>query len=126
MKFENCSVYFKGMIGYVMFECKWVEIEVKPYAQYPSAIHVTFLRKRKRKPEGFVQGYRPNVVVASGHGLPSPDDGIVPVSSNGQVSVSRSRYSSCDPQWDADFQSQVVPKLEVLFNGHGFNTLVAA
>lgn len=121
MKFQNCTLYHNGFLGFSAIECKEVEIKIGKYAQYPSAVHVTFVPKGKRKARGFVQGYEPSVVVAAGYGNPDPQN-MVPVSSDGVVTVTRSKYSSCDSRWTSDFQAEILPNLEVLFNAIGHNS----
>ncbi len=121
MKFQNCTLYHNGMLGFSAIECKEVSIVIGKYAQYPSAVHVTFVPKGKRKDRGFVQTFEPSVVVAAGFGNPDPQN-MVPISNDGVVAVSRSKYSSCDSRWISDFQAEILPKLEVLFNAIGHNS----
>ena len=119
-KYENCTIYYQGSFGfgYNKLECKWVEIEIGKYAQYGAAVHVKLLQKGKRKPVGFVQTYKPSLVVVLGHGQPDVEDKMVKID---EIS-SRSKYSSCDPRWESDFLAWAKDNLQVVENYHGWNS----
>lgn len=122
---QNCTVYAVGSMGmgYHRTECKWLRVGIGKYAQYSSAVHISFLEKGKRKPRGFVQSYKPNAVVAAGHGLPEPPSPFTaPVDGGNGVSVSRSRHSSFGEGWKAEFDADILPALNVILNFEGHNS----
>lgn len=81
---------------------------VGPYAQYPSAVAFHFIGKGQRKVRGTVQTSGPSLLVLEGHGHPDPDKGFIELpSSTPEVSASRSRYMSCDPRWQSDFDAMI-------------------
>jgi len=119
-RFENCSMYRagNGWGSYHLIKCKWIEVEIVEYAQYPSALKVSFLEKGKRKPVGFMMSYKPSLVIAKGWECPEPPSMWAP---SDDPYVKASKYSSCDPGWERDFNKEVIPKIEVLANYHGHN-----
>ena len=56
---------------------------------------------------GFVQAYGPSLVVLEGWGHLNPDGMWVEERVMGDVTTSESRYSSCDPRWQSDFDSKL-------------------
>lgn len=122
-KHENCTMYTSGefMGNYQAYKCKWVEIEIAPYAQYSRAIHVRFLEKGKRNPRSFVQTYKPSLVIAQGWNAPAPANPFVTVSETAALTVQTTKYRSFDEGWKNDFTTQVLPNLTVLADFHGHN-----
>lgn len=122
-RFENVTLYFSGESfgNYHRILCKYVEIEIKPWAQYPSAVHFRYLEKGKRKLRGFVQSYRPSLIVAEGHNTPKPASMFGDEMPAGEgVTIARARHSSCGAGWRDDFNRDIKPQLTILadFDGH--------
>ncbi len=97
-----------GMFGITRYEAKLVAHGTKPYAQYEAAPFVHFVEKGKRTTRGIVQGYAPFILILDGHGHPEPDEGFVDADiSNTGMTCRRSRYASCDPRYQTDFNSLI-------------------
>lgn len=108
--FKDATVYYQGEMGMGVrpIVCKSVTITTGvKYAQYNDAIRVQFLEKGKRKERAFMLTYRPWLRIVATKDAISPDASLVPVSANASVSVSRSRYMSCDPRWQTDFENKL-------------------
>ena len=70
----KATLYFINDWGMkITREVKDLEIEVKPYAQFPHALAVTFVDRGKRKRRGFWQTSYPSLVVLKGWGHPEYD-----------------------------------------------------
>ncbi len=121
-------------MGVVKIEATRFEVEVRPFAQYPSGVYVEFLPKGKRKMRTLVQGYKPSLLVLDGWGHPDPDSAFMPPVERGNgVSVQHGRYSACDPRWQGDFDAKMsayleTPNVYVLhdFRGHNANETPAS
>ncbi len=100
-RFENVTLFHEGMFGFNKVECRWVEVEVRPYAQYAEAVHVRFVEKGKRKVHGFVcAGLDGHFAILAGYGHPS----LGPSAFVRKDEVSTvSRWASCDPRWAMGF-----------------------
>lgn len=117
---QASTLYFKGGYGISKTEAREILIETGPYAQYNSAVFVTFIPKGGRTPRSFVQTFRPDLVVLPGWGHFSPDDSMLPAEDAGNgVSISKGRYTSCDPRWASDFGG----KLSAYLSAKGVGTL---
>lgn len=103
-------MYVKGeFLGNIIkIEATEATIEIKPYAQYPNAVHVTFRKPRQRKDRGFVQSYRPSLLVLDGWGHPDPASPWKPISEG----CSESKYMSCDERWQSDFDAAIEAYIE--------------
>lgn len=109
----NATIYFQGGYGMVKMEVSKLSVELKPYAQYDKAVHVEFVPRGKRKARGFVQSYRPSLLVLEGWGHPDPDSAFLPPTDQGDgVATLVGRYSSCDPRWQGDFDAKMKAYLE--------------
>lgn len=107
------TLYYTGMFGVRKMEATVCEVEVKPYAQYNDAVHVKYVEKGKRKVQGFVQGYKPSLLVLEGWGHPDPASMFNDPTLSPSGVVSRmSSYASCDPRWQSDFDAQMGKYLE--------------
>jgi len=124
--FENCTLYWQGGFGYGSAKVKWVKIRIGQYAQYPAAVHIEYLEKGKRKPRGFVQTYKPSLVIAEGHDNPEPPSFLGDYKAEGDgVMVAQSRHSSCSSGWKDDFETETLPQLNVLASFSGHNSMGA-
>ncbi len=88
-------------------EARLVDHGRRKYAQYSSAPFVHFIPKRKRKVRQYVEGYKPYALILAGWGHPDPASAFVPVSNDGKVEVSQSRYTLFDDRWDTDFDAKI-------------------
>ena len=107
---RKVTVYSKGGMGNIVrTECREVEVERAPYAQYRGAIHVRLTPKGKRNRRGFVETYESDLLVLEGHGHPAPEGlfGEAQVDANTGLAVSRSHYSAFDPRWASDFAEMI-------------------
>lgn len=85
-----------------------------PYAQYTAVPYVDYTPVGKRKPLRMrMNGFQPFLLVLHGHGHPAPEDSFNPseTSASGLI-VSSTRYSSCDPRWETDFNTKINPLLD--------------
>lgn len=107
MSFQDCLVQTQGAFGVRSIHCKAVTIEVKPYAQYPKALAISFLEKGKRKPTGFwaTPPYGKALVLPV---IPAaqPKSGLDTKVENG-FTVQESRYGSFDPRYFTDHIQQL-------------------
>lgn len=131
IKTGKVTIYHRGMLGYRKVEAKQAEINVIRYAQYPRAVEITFRKPRQRNDRGFVETYRPSVVVLEGWGHFSPADAFTAPEDRGAVIVSQARHSSCSPAWDDEFSAALAAYLErsgakVVADFRGFNTSATA
>ena len=109
----KATLYLPGGFGWHRHEVRDVRVEVGPYAQHARAYFLTFTPKGARKPRSVVYGYKPRGLVCAGHGLPEMADALATVSSDGDITVRRSRHMSCSPAWDDEARAALanVPRL---------------
>lgn len=105
MEKRKVTIYIEGMFGFSHVEASACEVEVRPYAQYPRAVHLTFIPKGARKPRGTVKyphGDRTGagVVMLEGWGHP---ENLVEVFRRVDENGGITRYLSCDPRWATEF-----------------------
>lgn len=98
----KATLYTTSAFGLVKTEVNTISVAEKPYAQYTAALEHRYVPKGKRKPCGFVKGYKPYTVVVLGHGHPNPADPFTPVKNEGGIKVSKSRASSFDESWEVE------------------------
>jgi hypothetical protein len=65
---DKGTLYVHGPFGFTKVEAKDIRVDVKPYAQYSHAVHVTYIPKGKQKARGHVDTYKPTLIVLSGWG----------------------------------------------------------
>jgi hypothetical protein len=88
-------------------EVRWIEWIDRPYAQYPHAIHVTFVPKGARRARTFVQHGRnwPFVVVA-GWNVPNlTSDQFKTLYDTPDVTVREGRHTAFSPAWQEEFDA---------------------
>jgi hypothetical protein len=102
---NKSTIYFKSGFGNIVkLEVKLLGHGTKKYAQYSAAPFVQYIKKRARKPTGFIQTYRPNIVIVDGWGHPEPDSMFLePEISSTGLAVSKGRYTAFDESWQNDF-----------------------
>ena len=118
----KCTVYFKGGLGIVAMRCTKVAVKSGRFAQYSDALFVTYRETRKRKDRTMTQTYAPSVLVVEGHDAPAPDDVWGSHEVTPTATISRGRYSSCDPRWQSDFDAMIdaaiaAGSVKVVFDG---------
>lgn len=112
----KATLYFRGeFFGNInKVEVREVETFRAAYAQYPAAPHAVFVPKGKRTKRGVVQGYKPSLVILEGWGHVDPatflgepeEDKVV------GLTVTKSRYSACAPEWETEFNAALSAYLE--------------
>lgn len=108
MKPENLfTVYTNGVFGVSKQEVKLLDFGTKKYAQYNNAVFVHFIKKGKRKPEGFVKGYKPYMLILEGINHPEPADAFGPVQVKGDLETKMTRFSSFDDRYLTEFDEKI-------------------
>ena len=104
LKWDKATICTLGAFGGSVREVRLLEVQVKKMAQYPSAIHYTYIEKGKRRRTGFVQGHAPNLVVFAGwgHAIRFPD-ALVGTRPNSRVS----RFSSFAKEYGVEFSEAI-------------------
>lgn len=123
---KKCTVYYKGGMGIVRKVVKRVEVECGKYAQFNNALFVTYREPRQRRDRCFTQTDFPSLLIVEGVDTPEPASMWGSHSTRGGVTTSRSRYSSCDPRWQSDFDGMIdaeiaAGNLKVVFDGRKNN-----
>ena len=127
--FENVTIYTQGGFGITRTDVKTLTIETTKWAQYPSALKVTFKQPRQRNMRGMYLTYAPFLVVVRREDAIDPDDAFLPAQPGATpgVSIARGRYSACDPRWTSDFAAKLAARgIEPLFSAEGHDTMAAA
>ena len=106
------TIYYRGGLGINAIEAKLINHGRRPYAQYAAAPFVTFTAKRKRKPSQLCDGSSMNLLIVAGWNQPAPDSMFLAPKAGGSpgVTVSRGRYSACDPRWASDFNEMIAAR----------------
>ena len=105
------TIYYSGMLGIRAIEAKLIDHGRRKYAKYDAAPFVEFLAKRKRKPARLCDGSSMNLLIVAGWDQPAPDSMfLAPEASESGVTVSRGRYSACDPRWASDFNEMIAAR----------------
>jgi hypothetical protein len=97
---DKATIYVSSAFGWDTIEAHDVLIEVGSYAQYPSALHVSFRLPRKRKRKGFVRTDH-KLVVIDGWGHPPLVKDAFDATEDGCTS---SRYSSFSAAYTVEFR----------------------
>lgn len=115
----------RSMLGaIVVHEVRDVRFRIEPWAQYASTLVVSFVPKGARKRRMVRLDYDPFCVVFTGE-TPKQTAMTEPESCGG-VSVSRSRFLSCSPEWANEWRANFVAavragKAQVEFDATGWN-----
>lgn len=96
--------------GFGRVEAREVTIEERPYAQYPTALHVTFMPKGARRERGFVcAGINSGFVVLAGWGHPDLTGDIYgPENAHGSRHGRHTAFSSA---WMTEFRARLAAHL---------------
>lgn len=115
----------RSMLGsIVVHEVRDVRFRIEPWAQYASTLVVSFVPKGARKRRMIRLDYDPLCIVFQGD-VPAQVALTAP-SSEGGVTVSRSRFTSCDPAWADEWRANFVAaiasgKASIEFDAMGWN-----
>lgn len=107
----RATFYVQGGLGAVVAtEVSSWSVEVTPYAQHAASVKLTYTKRGCRKAQA-VRYCDPSLLVVEGWGAPAP-----PSAYKGDSGSEASRYLSCDPRWQRDFDAVVAaaPGLKVL------------
>ena len=77
------------------------------YAQYDAAPFVRYVPMGKRKPVGFVKGYKPYLLIVEGWNAPEPGGMFAEPEHKDGVTVKQSRYACFDDQYKQDFDALI-------------------
>lgn len=122
--FTNVTLYDHSSFGISRIDCRIVAIRIGPCAQYPSAVHLTYVPKGKRTPRQTVKTYAPYLLLVPTKNAIDPDASLVTTSSDDSGTTSVSRYLSCDPRWRTDFDAALLQaNMPILADYRGFNTM---
>ena len=112
--FGKATIYRAGgFMGIAKTEVREGSILMQPYAQYPEAAVVRYIKPRARRNLGFT--VTPNhdgsgifLLVLEGWDHPEPDSmfGEAQTSEAG-LEFREGRYSMCDPRWESDFNTMI-------------------
>lgn len=120
-QFDRVTIYLRGefMGNISRIDCRAVDLNSGPYAQYNNALFCTFLQKGKRKPQGLALTYKPFLVIVPTHEAIEPDSMLGPRDESG---CAMSRYSGHSDGWESDFrQALEASNATVLFDAAGWN-----
>ncbi|CTQ45718.1 hypothetical protein [Roseibium aggregatum] len=122
----KATLITKGGLGNVVVKHVWLlRHSREKWAQYNSAVKISYVRKGARKARGMVYSYAPYVILIDGW-QDIPSQAIFGASKPGNtpnVTVSSARYSSFDEGWSRDFESAIdLSKFKVLADFRDINT----
>lgn len=134
VKLEKATLCFQGDFGmqYHVIHCREIEVTLVEYAQYSQAVEVRYTGKGQRSRRGFVQGYKPTVVILEGHVQLDVPDMWGEKKQGAGVSVARARHSACSDGWSQDFDVALAAavakgaKVVADFRGHNSYSRKAA
>jgi hypothetical protein len=106
---KKVTIVRKGGLGNVIVEHAYmIDHGFQKYAQYASAVFVKYLLKGKRKPTGFVQGYKPYLVILDGWQEIASQSmwGKTETRATG-TTISQAKFSAFDDGWQKEFEAGV-------------------
>jgi hypothetical protein len=95
------------MGNYKRVEVRAVRGRLRKYAQYSSALEVSFLSPRERNERGVVQT-KPSLVVVRGWGHPEP----LTWKSGVEDGLQETAHTAFSPEWDNDFAEMLRASIE--------------
>ncbi len=101
------TIYSSGMFGVQKTEGVIIDFGTKAYAQYDNAPFVHFIKKGKRKPEGFIKGFQPYILILDGINHPDVDSPFGDVVQGNGVTTNMTRYSSFDERYLTEFDAKI-------------------
>lgn len=101
----KCTLYYMGdmSFGYSKIEVKQAKVTRCRWAQYPGAVRLEMLKQRARRWQGFVQGYRPTLVIVDGWNHIDPPSAFHVRADGSKVT----RFSMCAPEWSPEFDTHL-------------------
>lgn len=122
----KCTVYVPSAMGMgyckILVRAGTLSVSRVRYAQYASAVKVTFKPKGKRRLRGVIADYNPRIIVLAGHDNPEPESFLGPATQGEGVTVRHSRRMSCDPGWDTEMNQRLEGTTPILdlrgYNAH--------
>jgi len=109
------TIYYQGDFGMGInkIEARDFEFIRKPYAQYPEALYLYYVRKGCRKRLGFVRTSGEFLLVLDGWGHPEPAETFTNeyTGASGLV-CQESRYTSFDESWTTEFMRMITQYME--------------
>ena len=121
----RATLLTRGPFGYSVMLVRDLTVTIRPYAQYSHAVEIRFTEKGKRKASGFMETYKPGLVVLEGHVEVKLESAMEHCAGSPGVTCSRTRYESYDSRYDSDFARWLdASKLTVArdFRGHNPHT----
>jgi hypothetical protein len=113
------TIYANGMFGVRAIEAYLISHGTRKYAQYSSAPFVQFTPKGKRKAMEIQESSHCSLLIVAGWDQPSPTDWLEPTEDDNK----RSRYGSCDPRWQTDFNELIAKHtLDIVADYRGHNS----
>lgn len=103
---QAATMFTMGGFGADKREVRSIKIQTGKWAQYNKDFFVTFLEKRKRKAVCIVLSYNPFLLVTRADVSLTPDDPMELVSETPEAVVTRTRFSSFDPAFAAEFNTK--------------------
>lgn len=123
--FEGGHLYHQTSLGNIeRMEVRSAKFEVKPYAQYDRALHVTIVPKGKRSPRTFVLGPRDHnfaAFVPPGSAAPEMSDPWEERPGTSGVKIKTTKYHPGDPRWVAEATGKL-PADALIWKGGDFAT----
>jgi len=111
------TIVTKGMFGIRVTEAWLLDHGTRKWAQYDRAPFVNFIPKGKRKAVTFLEGYNPYIVILAGHNLDLQkavdDQFVTSAGSTPGVTITSSRYLSCDPRYSTDFNAVLAARSDL-------------
>lgn len=117
---ERATLYSKSEFlgNYRSVEVRNLTVELIKYAQYPSAVQITFTPKGARRERVLIESFQPSAVVVEGWGHAKPRGAFDRISD----SLEQSRYRSCSPAWGEEFAAFLAETgLKAAFDARGLD-----
>lgn len=107
--FDNITMYRDGMIGLARIDCRSMTVTTGvKFAQYNDAVRVEYVEKGKRKGHSFMLGHGKWLrVVDTANAIDTQALVKMPSVPGSGVECRQSRYASCDPRWETDFEDEL-------------------
>lgn len=108
---DRACIMVKGMLGMCHpIDAHEIEFEVMPYAQFRSALRVSFRPHKARKRRYVMLTSLPFLCILDTDAATAESlraDPFGPRTTAGGVTTSRARHMSCDPAWVEEFDAAV-------------------
>lgn len=103
------TVYLQSGMGMSItkIEGRLKNVGTKKWAQYSAAAFVDIIPRGKRKAKRYLQTYNPYMIVLEGANHLDVSDGYEVVSTDNDVTVRQSKYTSFDSKWTEDADKEI-------------------